>query len=102
LGVLDPKERQLMTKADLIEELSKVTKLTKKQSEEVVDTVFDSITEALAKGEKVELRGFGSFRIRRRRARRGRNPKTGSMVSVRAKRVPFFKVGKRLRELVNA
>ncbi len=91
-----------MTKADLIEELSKVTKLTKKQSEEVVDTVFDSITEALATGEKVELRGFGSFRIRRRRARRGRNPKTGFTVSVPAKRVPFFKVGGRLRELVNA
>ena len=91
-----------MTKADLIEELSKVTKLTKKQSEEVVDTVFDGLTEALAKGEKVELRGFGSFRIRRRRARRGRNPKTGITVSVPAKRVPFFKVGKRLRDLVNA
>jgi len=90
-----------VTKADLIEELSKVAKLTKKQSEAIVNTVFDGITEALAKGEKVELRGFGSFRIRQRRARRGRNPKTGTMVSVPAKRVPFFKVGQRLRERVN-
>ena len=91
-----------MTKADLIDELSKVANLTKKQSEAIVDTVFESISEALEKGEKVELRGFGSFRIRRRRARRGRNPKTGAMVSVPAKRVPFFKVGQQLRELVNA
>jgi len=75
---------------------------TKKQSEAIVDTVFESMTEALAKGGKVELRGFGSFRIRPRRARRGRNPKTGTLVSVPAKRVPFFKVGNRLRELVNA
>ena len=91
-----------MTKADLIEELSKVASLTKKQSEAIVDTVFDGITEALANGAKVELRGFGSFRIRRRRARRGRNPKTGAIVAVPAKRVPFFRVGKQLRELVNA
>jgi integration host factor subunit beta len=91
-----------MTKADLIDELSKVANLTKKQSEAIVDTVFDSITEALARGDKVELRGFGSFRIRRRRARRGRNPKTGTLVSVPPKRVPFFKVGKQLRERVNA
>ena len=91
-----------MTKADLIEELSKVCNLTKKEGETIVTTVFDSIADALAKGDKVELRGFGSFRIRRRRARRGRNPKTGIIVSVPAKRVPFFKVGKRLRELVNA
>jgi len=91
-----------MTKADLIDELSKVASLTKKQSEAVVDTVFGSLTEALAKGEKVQLRGFGSFRIRQRRARRGRNPKTGTIVAIPAKRVPFFKVGKRLRELMNA
>ncbi len=91
-----------MTKADLIDELSKVCKLTKRESETIVDTVFHSITEALAGGDKVELRGFGRFRLRRRRGRRGRNPKTGSLVSVPAKRVPVFKVGKRLRELVNA
>ncbi len=91
-----------MTKADLIDEVAKVSNLTKKESETIVNTVFENITEALAKGDKVELRGFGSFRIRHRNARKGRNPKTGTSVSVPEKRVPFFKVGKRLREHVNA
>jgi integration host factor subunit beta len=95
-----------MTKADLIDELAnelaKVSNLTKKEIETIVNTVFENITDALAKGDKVELRGFGSFRIRHRNARKGRNPKTGTSVSVPEKRVPFFKVGKRLRELVNA
>jgi integration host factor subunit beta len=90
-----------MTKADLIDEVSRVSSLTKKETELIVNTVFDNITEALAKGDKVELRGFGSFRIRHRNSRKGRNPKTGDSVSVPEKRVPFFKVGKRLRELVN-
>src|SRR5204863_7005525 len=76
--------------------------LTKKETETIVNTIFDNITDALAKGDKVELRGFGSFRIRHRNSRKGRNPKTGSSVDVPQKRVPFFKVGKRLRELVNA
>jgi integration host factor beta subunit len=87
-----------MTKAELIDEVSN---LTKKETETIVNTVFDNITDALAKGDKVELRGFGSFRIRHRNSRKGRNPKTGSAVDVPQKRVPFFKVGKRLRELVN-
>jgi len=90
-----------MTKAELIEEVAKVATLTKKETETIVNTVFDNITEALSKGDKVELRGFGSFRIRHRNSRKGRNPKTGDSVSVPEKRVPFFKVGKRLRELVN-
>lgn len=90
-----------MTKADLIDEVAKVSNLTKKESETIVNTVFDNITDALSKGDKVELRGFGSFRIRQRNSRKGRNPKTGTGVSVPEKRVPFFKVGKRLRELVN-
>ena len=90
-----------MTKAELIEELAKVTNLTKKETELIVNTVFDNIGEALTQGDKVELRGFGSFRIRHRNSRKGRNPKTGDSVSVPEKRVPFFKVGKRLRELVN-
>ncbi len=90
-----------MTKADLIDEVAKISTLTKKETELIVNTIFDSITDALAKSEKIELRGFGSFRVRRRKARRGRNPKTGSSVSVPEKRVPFFKVGKRLKELVN-
>ena len=91
-----------MTKADLVDEVAKVANLTKKETELIVNTVFESIAGALAKAEKVELRGFGSFRVRRRNARRGRNPKTGSSVNVPQKRVPFFKVGKRLKELVNA
>ena len=90
-----------MTKADLIDEVAKVSNLTKKESETIVNSVFDNITDALSKGDKVELRGFGSFRIRQRNSRKGRNPKTGTGVSVPEKRVPFFKVGKRLRELVN-
>ena|ERR1700674_4093212 len=90
-----------MTKAELIDEVSKVSNLTKKETETIVNTIFDNITDALAKGDKVELRGFGSFRIRHRNSRKGRNPKTGSNVDVPQKRVPFFKVGKRLRELVN-
>ncbi len=91
-----------MTKADLIDEVAKVSNLTKKESETIVNTVFENITDALVKGDKVELRGFGSFRIRHRNARKGRNPKTGTSVNVPEKRVPFFKVGKRLREHVNA
>lgn len=91
-----------MTKADLVDGLSNLANLTKKETEIIVNTIFDNITEALAKGDKVELRGFGSFRIRHRNARKGRNPKTGTSVSVPEKRVPFFKVGKRLRELVNS
>lgn len=91
-----------MTKADLIDEVAKVSNLTKKESETIVNTVFENITDALAKGDKVELRGFGSFRIRHRNARKGRNPKTGTSVTVPEKRVPFFKVGKRLREHVNS
>lgn len=90
-----------MTKAELIDEVSKISNLTKKETETIVNTIFDNITEALAKGDKVELRGFGSFRIRHRNSRKGRNPKTGTNVDVPQKRVPFFKVGKRLRELVN-
>jgi integration host factor subunit beta len=90
-----------MTKAELIDEVSKVANLTKKETETIVNTVFDNITDALVKGDKVELRGFGSFRIRQRHSRKGRNPKTGTSVDVPDKRVPFFKVGKRLRELVN-
>ena len=90
-----------MTKADLIEEVSKLSSLTKKETELIVNTVFDNITDALAKGDKVELRGFGSFRIRHRNSRKGRNPKTGSAVDDPQKRVPFFTVGKRLREQVN-
>jgi len=90
-----------MTKAELVEEVAKESDLTKKDAEVVVQTVLDSITEALQRGEGVELRGFGSFRIRNRSPRQGRNPKTGSNVSVPAKKVPHFKPGKELRDIVN-
>lgn len=75
--------------------------LSKAQAEAVVKTVLDSIVEALRNGEKVELRGFGSFRLRQRRPRQGRNPKTGTRVQVPGKSVPYFKPGKELRELLN-
>ena len=90
-----------MTKAQLVNKVASQINLTKKQTEVVVNTVFQSITESLSEGKKVELRGFGSFRIRERDARTGRNPKSGAQVEVPAKRVPFFKAGKELRELVD-
>jgi len=90
-----------MTKADLIIEVAKETALTKKESEIVIKTIFDSITNALIDGDKVELRGFGSFRVRGRKSRQGRNPKTGSTVEVPSKKVPFFKAGKELRAMVD-
>ena len=91
-----------MTKAALVEEVARVADLTKKHSEVIVDTVFHSIIEALHRGEKIELRGFGSFRLRRREPRKGRNPKTGDKVDVPSKRVPYFKPGKELKELINS
>ncbi len=90
-----------MTKAALVEEVARVADLTKKHSEVIVETVFRSITDALRRGEKIELRGFGSFRLRRREPRKGRNPKTGDRVDVPSKRVPYFKPGKELKDLIN-
>ena len=90
-----------MTKAELVEEVSRVSDLTKKHSEIIVDTVFKSIIDALHRGEKIELRGFGSFRLRRREPRKGRNPKTGDKVDVPPKKVPYFKPGKELKDLIN-
>lgn len=87
-----------MTKAELVEEVARAAELNKRDSEVIVETVFGSIIGALHKGEKVELRGFGSFRTRERGPRRGRNPKTGEPVDVPAKRVPYFKPGKELKE----
>jgi integration host factor subunit beta len=90
-----------MTKAELVEEVARTTELTKKHAEIIVNTVFDSIVDSLRTGEKIELRGFGSFRIRRRGSRLGRNPKTGDKVEVPPKRIPYFKPGKELKELLN-
>ena len=92
---------QKMTKAELVEEVSRASDLTKKHSEVIVDTVFKSIVDALHRGEKIELRGFGSFRLRRREPRKGRNPKTGDKVDVPPKKVPYFKPGKELKDLIN-
>ena len=91
-----------MTKAELIEAVSQRTPdLTRKQVELVVNLFFESIKHALASGDKVEIRGFGSFRLRRRGHRMGRNPRTGELVEVPAKYVPFFRAGKELRLLVD-
>lgn len=91
-----------MTKSELVEKIVEANGiLTRKESELVVSIVFDSMSEALKKGEKVEIRGFGSFTVREREAREARNPKSGEVVSIPAKRTPFFKTGKELRERVN-
>jgi integration host factor subunit beta len=83
-----------MTKAQIIERVSEqVTTLTKRQAEIVVNTIFNSIRNSLQKGDKTEIRGFGSFRLRNRRKKEARNPKTGSTVSVQAKNVPIFTPG---------
>jgi len=90
-----------LTKADLIEEVLRVTELPRKESETIVETIFDSIIQSIQKGEKIEIRGFGSFRTRQRRGRIGRNPKTGEKVEVPAKKIPFFKPSKELKDFVN-
>jgi integration host factor subunit beta len=90
-----------MTKAELIDEVSKVVEMTRKDSEIIVETIFESIVNSLHKGDKIEIRGFGSFRTRQRQPRVGRNPKTGSRVEVPSKRIPYFKPSKELRDLVN-
>src|SRR3990172_4288494 len=91
-----------MTKSGLIEEVAERTPhISKKDTEIVVNTIFDSMTRALRVGERIEIRGFGSFQVKVREAREGRNPKTGEPVHIAAKRTPFFKVGKELREMVD-
>jgi integration host factor subunit beta len=90
-----------MTKADLIEEVSRVVEITRKDSEIIVDSIFDSVVKSLKSGEKIEIRGFGSFRTRQRQSRIGRNPKTGERVEVPSKRIPYFKPSKELKDLVN-
>jgi integration host factor subunit beta len=91
----------VMTKAELVDEVARTVQLTKKQAETIVNIVFDSIVDSLRNGEKIELRGFGSFRLRSRKSRTGRNPKTGQKVDVPSKKIPYFKPGKELKELIN-
>lgn len=91
-----------MTKSELVEQLSTIgSGLNKKEAELVVNTIFDSIGDALVSGDRVEIRGFGSFSIRERDAREARNPKSGEVVSIPAKKTPFFKTGKELRSRVD-
>src|SRR5713101_8700561 len=90
-----------MTKAELIEEVSRVVEMTRKDSEVIVEAIFDSVVRALRGNDKIEIRGFGSFRTRQRQPRVGRNPKTGARVDVPAKRIPYFKPSKELKDLVN-
>ena len=91
-----------MTKSDLIEILCEQQKLPKGRAELLINTLFDSMEASLRQGERIEIRGFGSFEIREYKAYEGRNPRTGSAVPVRPKRLPFFKVGKELKERVNS
>jgi integration host factor subunit beta len=90
-----------MTRTELIEEVCRDVDITRKDSEMIIEAIFDSVVRALRAGDKVEIRGLGSFRTRQRQPRVGRNPKTGERVEVAAKRVPYFKPSKELKELVN-
>jgi integration host factor subunit beta len=98
---LSTKGTHTMTKADLVDQVTAIGDLTRRDGEVIVDTLFDAVIGALKSGDKIEIRGFGSFRTRQRNARTGRNPKTGAKVDVPAKRVPFFKPSKELRDSVN-
>jgi integration host factor subunit beta len=91
-----------VTKADLVEEVVKITEVPRKEAEVIVETIFESVIKALQTGDKIEIRGFGSFRTRQRRGRIGRNPKTGAKVEVPPKRIPFFKPSKELKDFVNS
>ncbi|OGQ04810.1 MAG: integration host factor subunit beta [Deltaproteobacteria bacterium RIFCSPLOWO2_01_44_7] len=91
-----------MNKSDLVQAVtSKLPTLAAKDVEVIVNTIFDSMTRSLSQGDRIEIRGFGSFEVRVRKPRQGRNPKTGRSVQVGTRRVPFFKVGKELKEKVN-
>jgi integration host factor subunit beta len=91
-----------MTKSELIETVaSSVDNFSKKDVEVVIDTLFESMSESLSRGEKVEIRGFGSFKIKQRDGRQGRNPKSGENIYIEPKKVPFFKAGKEIKERIN-
>ncbi len=91
----------LMTKAELVEQIAEKINMSKKDTECIVNIFFGSIMGALAEGDKVELRGFGSFRVRSRNSRDGRNPRTGEAVAIPHKKAAFFKAGKELRQRVD-
>ncbi len=100
-GEQGPAKDPTMTKADLVEEVTRVTDLPRKESEAVVETIFESIIASLQSDDKIEIRGFGSFRTRQRRGRTGRNPKTGAKVEVPPKKIPYFKPSKELKDFIN-
>jgi len=91
-----------MTKADLVDKVTALGDLTRRDGEVIVDTLFESVIGALKAGDKIEIRGFGSFRTRQRQSRVGRNPKTGTRVEVPAKKIPYFKPSKELKDVVNS
>jgi integration host factor subunit beta len=91
----------IMNKAELITKVSEKANVTQKVAKVIVDTLFDGMKESLEKGERIEIRGFGSFVVRNYGGYKGRNPKTGEIVDVPPKKLPFFKVGKELKEMVN-
>ena len=90
-----------MNKSELVEALSLRKNLTYKKSEQIVNLVFDSMSDALINDDRIEIRGFGSFMVKDYKAYMGRNPKTGEVIEVKPKKLPFFKVGKELRERVD-
>ena len=90
-----------ITKSELIDQVADKLRLPKARAEQIVDTIFDSMVNALKQGDGIEIRGFGSFTVREYKGYEGRNPRTGEAVKVQQKRLPFFKVGKELRERVN-
>ena len=91
-----------MTKSELIETVaSRVNSFSRKDIEVIIDTLFDSMCDSLTKGDKVEIRGFGSFKIKNRDGRQGRNPKSGENIFIDSKKVPFFKAGKEIKERIN-
>jgi integration host factor subunit beta len=90
-----------MNRSDLINALKEQTAINKKEAEKVVDAFFDAITETLTKGERVEIRGFGSLTVKQYKPYIGRNPKTGVQINVPSKKLPFFRVGKKLKEMVD-
>ncbi len=91
-----------MTKSELIEAVAtQVNTFSRKDVEMIIDTLFQSMTESLSNGEKVEIRGFGSFKIKERNGRQGRNPKSGENIFIESKKVPFFKAGKEIKERIN-
>lgn len=91
-----------MTKADLINLIAEQANMTRVKAETIVNTIFDSMVEALLRGDRIEIRGFGSFVNRHYDAYKGRNPRTGEVIHVEQKKLPFFKVGKELKEEINA